>query len=279
MVTLKGRPVILAAVAAGFAFLAFSSSVTARQHEQHGGAPPAPKADAPAQGMAGCPMMKMQMGGQAPSADVKPGAAMPCMAMMRGMANMPGMANAPGMQHDMPGMPPGAMQGMGNMGCMGMGRMMGMGPMRGMAMGGNAPAAGMAMDATAGADMELFHFLAGHGTEIRRTIKELPNGVDTVTESDNAEVASKLQVHVAAMTARLDDKRGIHLRDPLFVEVFKNADKIVVKQEPTTKGIRVVETSSDPYVAKLIKAHAQVVTGFIKNGHAEMMKDHELPAR
>jgi hypothetical protein len=41
----------------------------------------------------------------------------------------------------------------------------------------------------------------------------------------------------------------------------------------------VVETSTDPYVVKLLQAHAEVVNGFIANGHAEMMKNHPLPAR
>jgi uncharacterized protein len=50
-------------------------------------------------------------------------------------------------------------------------------------------------------------------------------------------------------------------------------------REQTPKGIRVVETSTDPYVVKLIQAHAEVVSQFIKNGRAEAMKNHEVPSR
>lgn len=149
---------------------------------------------------------------------------------------------------------------------------------------GPPPEAGMAgqhgqMDAEHAADMELFHYLADHGTEIRRTITALPGGVDTVTESDNPEVAGKIQAHVASMKARVEAPRPIHRRDPLFAEVFANADKIKMSAELTPKGVRVVETSDDAYVARLIQAHAEVVSLFIKNGRAEMMKNHEVPAK
>jgi len=49
--------------------------------------------------------------------------------------------------------------------------------------------------------------------------------------------------------------------------------------EKTDKGLRVRETSKDPYVAKLIKSHAHVVSKFLENGHSEMRKNHELPER
>jgi hypothetical protein len=128
-------------------------------------------------------------------------------------------------------------------------------------------------------DMELFHFLADHGRDIRRSIKVIPTGVETVTESDDPVVVERLRAHVASMTSRMAERRPIHMRDPLFAEVFRHAGQIAILHEPTPKGVRVVETSDDPYVAKLIQAHAEVVSLFIKNGRAEMMKNHEVPAR
>ena len=68
-------------------------------------------------------------------------------------------------------------------------------------------------------------------------------------------------------------------RDPLFREVFANADKIVMTHETTPRGIKVVETSADAYTVKLIQAHANVLDLFIRNGHAEVMKNHEATAR
>jgi hypothetical protein len=138
---------------------------------------------------------------------------------------------------------------------------------------------GHAGDAQHAADMEVFHFLGDHGKEITRTITTLPNGVDTLTESTNPVVAEKIKQHVASMGARVREQRPIHMRDPLFREIFANAGKILMKVEPTANGVRVVETSADPYVAKLIQAHAEVVSLFIRNGRAEMMKNHEVPPR
>jgi hypothetical protein len=128
-------------------------------------------------------------------------------------------------------------------------------------------------------DMELFHYLGDHGSEITRSITVLPNGVETLTESDNPEVAVRIQEHVLSMSARVKDRRPIHMRDPLFREVFANADKIVMRHEQTPKGVKVIETSDDSYVAKLIQAHAEVVSLFIKNGREEMRKNHDVPER
>jgi hypothetical protein len=145
---------------------------------------------------------------------------------------------------------------------------------------GGRPMAGGAMgDPQHQTDMEVFHYLVDHGKEITRTVTQLPNGVDTLTESTNADVAAKIKLHVASMTARVEDRRPIHRRDPLFAEIFAHADTIEMKSEPTPNGVRVVETSTDPYVVKLIQAHADVVTGFIKNGRSEMMKNHPVPER
>jgi hypothetical protein len=138
---------------------------------------------------------------------------------------------------------------------------------------------GMMGDASHAADMQVFHQLFDHRTEIKRQVLIRQDGVETVTESMNPEVARLLQTHVTAMLARVKDGRPIHQRDPLFAELFKYADQIEARYEPTAGGVRVVETSQDPYVVKLLQAHAEVVSAFIANGHAEMMKNHPVPPR
>lgn len=135
---------------------------------------------------------------------------------------------------------------------------------------------GMMMDETHMADMQLIHQLFDHRTEITREVKLLPNGVDTLTESANPKVATLLQQHIESMTARVHEARPIHRRDPLFREIFANSEKITMKMDRTEKGVRVIETSDDPYVAKLIKQHAEVIGLFIANGRAEAMKDHPV---
>jgi len=128
-------------------------------------------------------------------------------------------------------------------------------------------------------DRKSFHFLLANRARIRRTIKQLPNGVETVTESDDPEVAAGIQTHVAAMHVRLKEGRGIHLRDPLFREVFHHADEIHMTIEDIENGVRVTETSDDPYVASLVQAHAHVVSKFIEHGHDEVRRNHDVPPR
>lgn len=129
------------------------------------------------------------------------------------------------------------------------------------------------------ADRELFHSLLEHRADIRRDVKKTNNGVETLTESDKPEVAASIQKHVASMEKRVKDKQPIHLRDPLFAEVFRHTDKIKFVYEKTDKGMRVTETSDDAYVVKLIQAHAEVVSLFIKNGFDEVRRNHDVPTK
>lgn len=128
-------------------------------------------------------------------------------------------------------------------------------------------------------DRKWFHFLLDNRDKIKRTITRTDKGVNTVTESDDPDVAAGIQTHVAAMHARVKEGRGIHLRDPLFREVFRHADKISMEITDTDKGVLVVEVSDDPYVSSLIQAHADVVSQFIENGHEEVRKNHAVPPR
>jgi hypothetical protein len=129
------------------------------------------------------------------------------------------------------------------------------------------------------ADMGLIHELLDNGDKVRRTVTLRDDGVETLTESDDPAFVTKIRAHVGAMYARIDEGRPIHMRDPLFREIFANVSRIEMKHEATEKGVRVIETSSDPYVVKLIQAHAEVVSRFIRNGRAEAMQNHDVPAR
>ena len=126
-------------------------------------------------------------------------------------------------------------------------------------------------------DHDDFFFLLEHRDSIRRNVKQLSDGIESLTESDDDEVAGVIQAHVAAMYNRLEQGNPVRMRDPLFREVFQHANKVNMQIERTAHGVRVIETSQDPYVAKLLQAHAQVVNLFLKNGFAEMPKNHALP--
>lgn len=138
---------------------------------------------------------------------------------------------------------------------------------------------GMMHDGAHGADMQIFHALFDARDRITRQVTRLDNGVETVTESSDPAVARLIQAHVVAMSARLKERQPIHQRDPLFREIFAHADDIAMQHELTATGVKVVETSSSPYVAALIQQHADVISRYLANGRAEMMRDHPVPAQ
>lgn len=141
------------------------------------------------------------------------------------------------------------------------------------------PARGPGRAAEMAADRDVFHYLLANNKDISRTVKNRDDGVETVTESDKKDVASKIQEHAAAMHKRVKGGNGIRLRDPLFAEIFKHYDKIEMTVENTAKGVKVTETSKDKEVVKLIQAHAEVVSKFVKDGFDEAHKDHPVPAK
>jgi hypothetical protein len=145
--------------------------------------------------------------------------------------------------------------------------------------GGRGGRGMMGGDGAHAADMQVFHQLFDHRAEINRQVLTREDGVETVTESKNPEVTRLLQTHVASMLARVTEGRPIHLRDPLFGELFRYADRIEARHELTAGGVRVIETSKDAYVVTLLRAHAEVVSAFIANGRSEMMKNHPVPPR
>jgi hypothetical protein len=126
-------------------------------------------------------------------------------------------------------------------------------------------------------DHAVIQYLLQSGPSIQRKVTPIEDGVDTLTESDNPEIAAKIKEHVHAMHSRIEDIRPIHMRDPLFVAIFENAEAISMQIIETEKGVHVIETSSHPYVVKLIQEHAKVVSNFIKYGHSEAMKNHAVP--
>ena len=126
-------------------------------------------------------------------------------------------------------------------------------------------------------DMQTIHALFNDHRKITRTVKQLENGVETVTESDDPKVRGLIAEHVWAMQQRLEQQQPIRMWDPLFAELFKHAAKIKMQISKTPKGMKVVETANDPYVVKLIQAHAAGVSEFVSAGSAVMHKRHELP--
>ena len=59
------------------------------------------------------------------------------------------------------------------------------------------------------ADRDVFQFLLTNHAKIKRTVKEIPSGVETLTESDTPEIAAKIIEYVQWMEHRIESGRRI----------------------------------------------------------------------
>ena len=152
-------------------------------------------------------------------------------------------------------------QGMMEPGMMGMGHMMG-------------------RDAATAGDMSAIHALAIGHDRIRRTVTNLPDGIRTVTESDDPRIAQLIREHVARMGQRVRAGKmmGVPIESPAVHRIYASKDRIRTTSEATPAGIVVTQTSSDPAIVALLQEHAVEVSGLVRGGmeamHAAMMRNH-----
>ncbi|MEZ6138148.1 MAG: DsrE family protein [Pirellulaceae bacterium] len=128
-------------------------------------------------------------------------------------------------------------------------------------------------------DMTTLHAMFADRDKIKRTVKNLPDGAEAVTESDDEAIANLLKEHVPAMEARVLDNNPLPPMTfhPIFVELIKHADDYTLTYEETDQGIKVTYQSDDPFVVMLVQEHAKLVSRFIKNGMEEIHAPYTLP--
>lgn len=127
-------------------------------------------------------------------------------------------------------------------------------------------------------DMRAIHGLLSQHDQIQRTVKDIPNGVETVTTSDDPEVAKLIREHVWQMKARLEDGRPIRQMDPLFREIFASHEHIHMRIQDVPGGVRVTETADQERVVPLVRQHARrAVSEFVAGGMRRAMQPTPLP--
>jgi len=92
-------------------------------------------------------------------------------------------------------------------------------------------------------------------------VTNLPNGIRTVTESDDPQIAQLIKEHVASMAERVDARSdpGLPIESPALHAILRNGDKVQTTVETTANGSIVVQTSSDPEtVAALCEAYRTI---------------------
>jgi hypothetical protein len=138
---------------------------------------------------------------------------------------------------------------------------------------------GARFDAATAADVDLIHELLDNHDLIRRTVEKLPNGIRTVTESDDPRIARYIKDHVQRMGQRVraGQEMGLPMESPALLAIYRNRDKITTKVETTDKGAVVVQTSSDAAAVAVLQEHAGEVSNLVQGGmealHSAMMKN------
>lgn len=128
---------------------------------------------------------------------------------------------------------------------------------------------------TVGYDMSVWHALLDENTKLRRVVTHLENGLETTTESDDPAVVAKLVDHATAMQRRIEKGSRVRVWDAVFRELFQNHQNIKLEVTTLEKGVRIIETTSDPATLELMRAHAMGVSEFVREGFET--SGHETP--
>jgi hypothetical protein len=142
----------------------------------------------------------------------------------------------------------------------------------GMGMGGPMAGRMQHADPAFADDMRLVRDLVHEHERIKRTVTNLPDGIRTVTESDDPQTAQALKAHVVSMAKRLDEGREFNLFSPTIPVLFQNRDKIKTVVETTDRGVIVTQRSGDPAVVTALQAHAEEVSELVRDGPRAMMR-------
>lgn len=136
---------------------------------------------------------------------------------------------------------------------------------------------GMGMMGTGGdtattAIMRVVHELMTNHDKLRRTVTNLPNGIRTLTESDDPTMASSLKAHVARTSALVSkgEDPNLPMSTPSLHGVLRNGARITRVTKETAKGVAVTETSDDPATVALMQQRAAEVTDLVNRGMAAM---------
>lgn len=113
---------------------------------------------------------------------------------------------------------------------------------------------------------------------ITRSVDILPNGIRTVTGSDDPQVMAAIASHVTVMINRVEEGRdpGVFIQSPTLDIFFERGDQITTEIDVTDAGIVVVQSSEDPELVTALHVHAAEVTDMADRGmdavHERMMQ-------
>ena len=201
-----------------------------------------------------------------------------------GLAGLAGVVTAQGGRDGWSGQHrgPGAMMGHGMMpgGMMGMMRRHHSGMMKGGMMGRGMGMRMLNGRDTTRAEVEEMRTMFMRHPDITRSVTNLPDGIETLTESTDPDLAAAIVGHVAKMTDRMEKGRDpmVPIQSPTLQILFERGESITTEMTPTDNGIRVKQTSTDPEVVAALQKHAAEVSDLAARGMAavrdSMMQRH-----
>jgi len=111
-------------------------------------------------------------------------------------------------------------------------------------------------------------------TALTRTVENLPNGIRTVTETDDAALRDAMTSHIVSMLSRVDEKRDpqIPIQSLTLDVLFEKSEFITTEVNYTATGVEVVQTSDDAEVVAALQTHAAEVSDLAARG---MQSAHE----
>jgi hypothetical protein len=128
---------------------------------------------------------------------------------------------------------------------------------------------GMGVDAM---DMSRYMEVFNRHSELTRTVEEIPGGVRTVTQSNSPDLVAQLQAHVSSMYSHVDEGAEVMCMSGSLPTLFSRASDYRRQLTFITNGVMAEETADDPVLMQAIRAHAQEVTGFVRDGMPPMMR-------
>jgi hypothetical protein len=133
----------------------------------------------------------------------------------------------------------------------------------------NGPGGMMGVDAT---DMGRYMEMFNRHNEINRVVEEIPGGVRTTTESKAPDLVAQLQAHVSSMYSHVGQGAEVMCMSQSLPTLFRNSSGYRRQLTLTPTGVIAEETADDPHLTQAIRAHAQEVSGFVRDGMPAMMR-------
>src|SRR5262249_55581906 len=87
------------------------------------------------------------------------------------------------------------------------------------------------------------------------------------------DLVTQLHAHVSSMYAHLDQGAEVMCMSDSLPTLFRNASGYRRRLTLTPAGVIAEETADDPALTQVIRAHAQEVTGFVRDGMPPMMRE------